>query len=305
MRTRSGSLTGMASHAPRPPRPDPLELRIRAVRGLLHAGHPDRAADRCAALRDRAARSGARRWQTAFGALRAEALLCLGGLAAAEREAATAVRAMRLRHPLRLWPVAVLAQALTELGRTDEADEQLRRAAPGPLPLTEDVLPYLRARGRRLLAVRCPEEALADFLRVGELAERQESGLFAQLPWRTDAAEALVHLGRYDRATKLIDAQLTAAAEPGPRHRGLALRLRAATQEPALRPATLCLAAAELRTAGDRPAQAQVLADLSDALSDLGDDSAAGVFLRRAWHLAADCGAVPLCERLRPELVAT
>ncbi|MEV6173482.1 hypothetical protein AB0L99_35395 [Streptomyces sp. NPDC051954] len=294
----------MASHVLTPPPcSDPFEPRLRAVRTLLLAGHPHRAADHCAWLRTRAARTGAHRWQAAFGALRAEALLCLGDLAAAEREAATAVQVADGDTPLRLWPVAALAEALTELGHHDEADRRLRRAAPGPLPLTEDVLPYLRARSRHFLAVRCPEEALAGALRAGELTARQKGGLFAELPWRTDAAQALLHLGRPDRAAELIDAQLTEATL-GPRHRGIALRLRAAVEAPARRPATLALAATELRTAGDRPEQARVLADMADALRALGDDSTSEAVLHRAWSLAAACGAAPLCERLLPTTVA-
>lgn len=288
---------------PAPPSPYPFGPRLRTARRLLLAGHPQQTADRCAGLRMRAARTGARRWQAAFGALRAEALLCLGDLAAAEREAAAAVHATDGDTPLRLWPAAVLAEALTELGCHDEAGRRLRRAAPGPLPLTEDALPYLRARSRRFLALRCPQEALADALRVGELTALQDGGLFVELPWRTDAAEALLQLGRPGRAAELIDAQL-AEATLGPRPRGLALRLRAAVEDPARRPATLALAATELRTAGDRPEQARVLADLAAALRALGDDPTSEAVHHRAWSLAADCGAAPLCERLLPTTAA-
>jgi hypothetical protein len=294
----------MSRHVPTPPCPaEPFESRLRTARRLLLTGHPHRTAERCARLRTRAAATGAHRWQAAFGALRAEALVCQGDLAAAEREAVTAVQATDRDTPLRLWPVAALVEALTELGHHDEADRRLRRAVPGPLPLTEDVLPYLRARSRHFLAVRCPREALADALHAGELAALQKGGLFTELPWRTDAAQALLQLGRPDRAAELIDAQLTEATL-GPRPRGIALRLRAAGEAPAERPATLALAAVELRAAGDRPEQARVLADMADALRALGDDTTSEAVLQRAWGLAADCGAVPLCERLQPTTAA-
>lgn len=296
----TGFTGGMVRHAHTPPRPDAFATRLRDARALLLAGDPQAAADRCARSRTRAARAGARGRQAAFGALRAEALMCLGDLAAAEQEAEAAVRAAVPGASLGRWPAAVLAEVLTELGRYEEADRQLRRAAPGPLTRTADLPRYLRARGRHRLAVRRPGAALADFLRSGELTYGQRRGLFTRMPWRTDAAEALLRLGRPDAAVELITEQLSGAAGLGPRHRGIALRLRAATEEPARRPATLALAADELRVAGDRPELARALADLGDSLNALGDGSAAEAVLRRAWDLAADCGAVLLCDRLLP-----
>ncbi|MDL5205491.1 hypothetical protein [Streptomyces sp. ALI-76-A] len=290
----------MDRHAHTPPRPDTFATRLRVAHALLMAGDPRAAADRCARSRTRAARAGARGRQAAFGALRAEALLCLGELAAAEQEAGAAVRAAVPGASLGRWPAAVLAEVLTELGRHEEADRQLCRAAPEASTRTADLPRYLRARGRHRLAVRRPGAALADFLRSGELTYRQGNGPFARMPWRTDAAEALLHLGRPDEAAELIAEQLTGATAVGPRHRGIALRLRAATEEPARRPATLALAADELRAAGDRPELARTLADLGETLHALGDGLAARAVLRRAWHLAADCGAVPLCDRILP-----
>ncbi|WSQ06475.1 hypothetical protein OG604_01040 [Streptomyces sp. NBC_01231] len=115
--------------------------------------------------------------------LRAEALLCLGELAAAEQEAEAAVRAAVPGALLGRWPAAVLAEVLTELGRHEEAEGQLRRATPGPFTRTADLPRYLRARGRHRLAVRRPAAALDDFLRSGELTYRQGAGSFARMPW--------------------------------------------------------------------------------------------------------------------------
>ncbi|MEV5103719.1 hypothetical protein ACFQ7G_09410 [Streptomyces massasporeus] len=290
----------MDRHAQTLPRPDMFGARLRVAHALLMAGDPRAAADRCARSRTRAARAGARGRQASFGALRAEALLCLGELAEAEQEAEAAVRAAVPGASLGRWPAAVLAEVLTELGRHEEAERQLRRAAPGPFLRTADLPRYLRARGRHRLAVRRPGAALADFLRSGELTCRHEKGPFARMPWRTDAAEALLHLGRPDEAAELIAEQLAEDTALGPRHRGVALRLRAATEEPARRPATLALAADELRAAGDRPELARALADLGETLHALGDGLTARAVLRRAWHLAADCGAVLLCDRILP-----
>ncbi|WP_326585314.1 hypothetical protein OG889_44345 [Streptomyces sp. NBC_00481] len=293
----------MALHAQLPPCPMLSEPRLRDTQALLLSGDPRRAADRCAHLLGGAPHAGTPGWQAAFGALRAESLLCLGDAGWAEREAAAAVRAAPPGGALVLWPAAVLAQTLTETGRYEEADRQLRDAARGPLPSTAYALPYLRARGRHRLAVRRPAEALADFRRTGGGVNRPDAGLFLHLPWRTDAAEALLGLGRCRQAAELVREQLARTAVLGPRYRGVALRLLAATEEPARRPATLARAIVELRACADRPELARALADLGDCLHDLGDDFTAGGVLRRARHLAADCGAPPLPARVLPGTV--
>jgi tetratricopeptide (TPR) repeat protein len=285
----------MALHAQLPPCPMLSEPRLHSAQALLLAGHPHQAAERCARLLGQAQHTTTPGWKAAFGALRAESLLCLGDVAEAGREAATAVRAAPPGSALALWPVAVLAQTLTETGRHQDADRHLSDAARGPLPSTAYALPYLRARGRHRLAVRRPADALADFRRTGELMNRRDAGPFSHLPWRTDAAEALLGLGRYEQAAELISQQLAGAPALGPRYRGIALCLLAATEEPARRPATLAQAIAELRACADRLELARALAGLGGSLHDLGDDSTAGGLLRRARHLAADCGAAPLC----------
>lgn len=281
---------GMDRHTRTPPRPVAFAPGLRDAHALLLAGDPRGAADRCARSRTRAARAGARGRQAAFGALRAEALLCLGELGEAEQEAEAAVRAAAPGTFPGRWPTAVLAEVLTEMGRHDEADRHLHRAAPKPSTRSADLPRYLRARGRHHLAVHRPRAALGDFLLAGELAP---TGLFARLPWRIDAAEALLHLGRPDDAACLLTEQLTAPTGLSPRHRGTALRLRAATEDPARRPATLARAANELRAAGDRPELARALADLGNTLHTLGDTSAAQALLRRTHHLATTCGATP------------
>ncbi|MEV5880287.1 hypothetical protein AB0L75_40080 [Streptomyces sp. NPDC052101] len=277
-----------------------LEPRLRDAQALLLAGHPRRAADRCTRALGRPVPTGTPGLKAAFGALRAEALLCLGDLAAAQRQAETAARTAPPGSALTLWPTAVLAQALTEQGRYEEAARQLRHAAPGPLPDTAYALPYLRARGRYLLATGPAEEALTDFLRAGQLATRRDAAVFSHLPWRTDAAEALLRLGRPEQAADLITEQSGAAGDLGARHRGIALRVRAATEEPVRRPGTLARATVELRAAGDRLELARAYAGLGDALSELGEDSMADAMLGRARHLAADCGAAPLLWHTLP-----
>ncbi|MEU3838553.1 hypothetical protein AB0E88_00720 [Streptomyces sp. NPDC028635] len=284
-------------------RPAPFRSELHTLEGLLHAGHPHRAAARSAALLRRAARQGCPGWTAEFGALRAEALLSLGDLTACEHQAAAALRAAGpLGSPRRVRPAAVLAEALTAQGRLAEAAHHLAQDAPdgdpadpSPARHLAPVLAYLRAQGRHHLAGHRHQDALAAFERLGGIARRHAPAGPSAHGWRTGAAEALLGLGRPKRAGELLAELL---AEPGPiapRVHGAALRLYAETQLPAHRPATLGQAVALLRASGDRVELARAYADLGRALSLL-DDPGAAALLRRAAHLAADCGAVDPCR---------
>jgi tetratricopeptide (TPR) repeat protein len=256
---------------------------LHAARVLLHTGKPRRTATWCAKLHPYT-RTNA--WAAAFRALRSEALLQLGDLAAAEHEAAEAQHAAGPRPTaLRLWPTAVRAEALIAQGRYEEAALHL-----GP-PIAEPrwpAAPWLRARGRLHLAAHRHQAALDTFQATGSLALRHGAGRLPHLPWRGDIAETLLRSGRTDEARVLLTEEL-ALPTVGPRHRATALRLLAATDEPARRPDTLTRAIGGLRRCEDRAELARTMADLAHALDNLGDSSTTG-FLRRATDLAADCG---------------
>ncbi|GAA2604990.1 hypothetical protein [Streptomyces lienomycini] len=257
-----------------------------AARVLLHTGNPRRSATWCAKLHPHAPTPA---WATAFLALRAEALLHLGDLAAAAHEAAEAQRTAGHRPTaLRLWPTAVRAEALIALGRHEEAAAHLAPPAPEP---SWSLAPWLRARGRLHLAAhrdRDAFDAFDAFRTTGRLALGHGAGGLPHLPWRSDMAEALLRRGRTDQARALLTEELGLPAA-GPRHRGIALRLLGATDETGRRPGTLARAIGELRRCDDRVALARTMTDLAHALDTLDDASAPG-FLRRATDLAADCG---------------
>ena len=256
---------------------------LHAARVLLHSGNPHRAATWCAKLHPHA-RTPA--WAAAFRALRAEALLQLGELAAAEHEATRALDAAGPRAgTLGLWPTAVRAEALIGLGRHEEAATHLDAPAPEPL---WPAAPWFRARGRLHLAAHRYQDALDTFRTTGRLALRHGTGRLPHLPWRGDMAETLLRFGRTDQARALLTEEL-ALPTLGPRHRATALRLLAATDEPGRRLQTLARAIDELRRCKDRLELARTMADLARALDVLGDCSSRG-FLRRATDLAADCG---------------
>ncbi|MER7056229.1 MULTISPECIES: hypothetical protein [unclassified Streptomyces] len=254
---------------------------FRAARVLLHDGHPLRVAVGCDDLLSRAGTSA---WSAAFRALRSEALLHLGDLEAAEHQA-TAARDTAGHHLATLgpWCTALLAESLIEQGRHEEAAAHLGGPSAGNSLCG---LPALRARGRLLLALHRPHDALAAFTRAARTARRHGTGLLPHLPWRSDIAEALLQLGRTDRAHALLTEELSSLAA-GPRERGVALRLLSATEEPGQRLPTLSRAATELRRSDDRVELARVLRDFAHTLDTLGELSTADVFRRRAAGLSA------------------
>ncbi|MFE2936946.1 LuxR C-terminal-related transcriptional regulator [Streptomyces sp. NPDC059278] len=277
------------------------EALAQAVRTLIHTDQPRRAAEWCRRLQEQAARRRAPGLRAMYGTLHAEALLRLGDLAGAEREASTAIRAVAGRGGhFRSAPVAVLVMALTNMGRYDEAARHLEPLVPERTLATVHALPLLRARGQYFLATHRAEAALGEFLDLGRLARRWDLDRPRQYPWRTDAAEALLRLGRHQEATALIAEQLALPDATGARLRGVALRLRAATEMPRERTRLLTRAVAELRGSGDRLELARALADLGRGFQTLGEGTRAGSVVRRAWGLAADCGAAPLCEKILP-----
>ncbi|MCL2553727.1 MAG: AAA family ATPase [Actinomycetia bacterium] len=277
-----------------------FEPIVQAVRTLVHLDRPDRAALWCRRL-SAAAGDSAPAWRAVFGTVHAEGLLRLGDLAGAEREAAAAADTIADRGGLFLFaPVAALATALTGMGRYEEATRRLQTPAPDELFSSVHALTYLRARGHYYMATHRYRAALGEFLDVGRLAHRWSLDRPRQIPWRTDAAEALLQLGERRRAERFVVEQLGMPDARGPRVRGVSLRLRAATAELHQRPKLLTAAVDELRRCGDRIELARALSDLGRALRLTGEDSRAGIVTRRAWQLAAECRAVPLCEQISP-----
>ncbi|MEV5809582.1 hypothetical protein [Streptomyces parvulus] len=254
---------------------------FRAARVLLHDGRPHQVALWCVELRNRARNAA---WATAFGALRSESLLHLGDLPAAEYEAAVARDNGGHRlAALGPWTTALLAESLIEQGRHEEAATRLGEPAANP---DLSGLPPLRAHGRLLLALDRPDKALTAFTRVALLMRRHTSELLPHLPWRSDLAQALLRLGQRDEAHALLMEELASLA-PGPRERGIALRVLSATEEPERRLPTLSRAATELRRSDERIELARVLDDFARTLDTLGEPSTAEVFRRRAAGLLA------------------
>ncbi|MEE1781606.1 AAA family ATPase [Streptomyces sp. SP17BM10] len=280
-----------------------LPAVAQAVRCLLHGDDPATAATWSQVFRAEAARSGAVGWEALFAALNAEARLGQGDLAAAEHGA---------REALALLPegpegidslfaagiTATLVRAQTALARHDDAARELSRAQPEGLAGSMHGLAYLWARGRHHLAVHRFNAALGDFLDLGRTMRRWGIDRPLVLPWRTGAAEALLRLGETTQAARFVADQLATPDARHPKVSGTTLRLQAALSEPKERQALLTRAVEDLRRCGDRYELALALDDFGQVLKDRGDTGRAEIVLRRAWHLARECGAETLHDQL-------
>jgi DNA-binding CsgD family transcriptional regulator len=224
-------------------------------------------------------------------------------MAAAERSARSAMALISARG----WgvvigmPLAAALLATTALGRYEEAASYLSLLVPEAMFRTPFGLHYLHARGRHYLAVGRIQAALGDFQACGDLMVKWGLDLPTLVPWRTDAARALLALGKIDQARDLANEQLARLSPGHSRTRGLALRILAATGAPHERPALLAAAMDALQAYGDRFELALTAAELSSAHHELGDDGAARVLAGRARRLAAECGIEPP-GNLPPEL---
>ncbi len=277
-----------------------VEPVAQALRTLLHLDGAGRALPWCEEFAHRAALREAAGWQAVFGGLLAEARLRLGDLAGAAETAGAVLPAAPARGGgVLLGAVAATrVRALVAMGRLEEAGAVLAR----PTELTRSVhgLAHLRARGHHALATSRFHAALGDFLDIGRHMKRWGLDRPRVLPWRTDAAEALLRLGEAHQAERFLADQLTTRDAADPWVRGMTLRLRASLREPKERQAMLSRAVDELQRSGDRYELARAMADFGQVLREVGEPARAAMVERRAWHLAGECGAEALCERILP-----
>ncbi|MFD0746300.1 LuxR C-terminal-related transcriptional regulator [Phytohabitans flavus] len=179
-------------------------------------------------------------------------------------------------------PLSTLILACDAMGRHETAAEQLGLPVPEAMFETRFGLQYLRARGRHSLATGNPALALRDFRLCGELMGKWRMDTPAFLPWRADAAEAYLRMGRPEEARPLAEAQLARCGPMSPRAEGRALRLLAATREPYQRPVLLHRATDLSQAGGDRYEMAAALNDLAGAYRALGEYRRAATIARRA-----------------------
>ncbi|WP_234437926.1 helix-turn-helix transcriptional regulator [Streptomyces sp. WM6368] len=279
-----------------------VEPVAQALRTLLHLDGAGRALPWCEEFAHRAALREAAGWQAVFGGLLAEARLRLGDLAGAAETAAEVLSAAPAPGGGALLGAvaATRVRALLAMGRLEEAGAVLARPVPAEAARSVHGLAHLRARGHHALATSRFHAALGDFLDIGRHMKRWGLDRPRVLPWRTDAAEALLRLGEAHQAERFLADQLTTRDAADPWVRGTTLRLRASLREPKERQAMLSRAVDELQRSGDRYELARAMADFGQVLREVGEPARAAMVERRAWHLAGECGAEALCERILP-----
>ena len=204
------------------------------------------------------------------------------------------------------WAAAFYIEALTDLGRLDEA-EAVAQAAADREPPTGWIHTnlFLQARGALRAAQRRPGAALDDLA----AAAAGWRGLYIDNPamasWRSAAAAAHAALGHREQAAALASEQLALARKTGnPVTIGTALRAHAvvACDHPE---ESLSEAVSLLEPTHARHELALTLADLGTHLRRAGRRSDAQAPLRRALDLAQRTGAAPLAEQARRQLLAT
>ncbi|MFD0634899.1 LuxR C-terminal-related transcriptional regulator [Catenulispora yoronensis] len=272
-----------------------------ALLALVYGEQSARAASWCDKLLAAADRHESPSHRARLLALRAEISVRQGDLPAAERHARDGLALI----PAANWGVtlgacfASLLTALTDMGRHEDAAELLSRPVPPAMLGSRYGLHYIRARGRHFLATDDPRSALTDFLACGDLMRTWQIDVPGLLPWRTDAAEALLATGAVDQARELLERQLELCdRKTHPRAHGEALRVLAATHELHLRPMLLRTAAEALKEGEDRYLLARALCDLTTAYLQLGETRRAQVIARQALSIAQACQAETVATRL-------
>ncbi|GLZ14343.1 transcriptional regulator [Actinomadura sp. NBRC 104425] len=247
---------------------------LAVLAALIYDDHPHTAARWCDPLLEEAAARHEPLWHATLAAARA--LICVrqGDLTAAADHARTALA----RISPASWgvaigvPIAASVYATTAMGRYEDAATHLGIAVPDAMFDTLGGLHYLRARGRFHLATGHPEIALADFEACGERMRDWRIDVPGLVPWRTDAAQALLELGETDRAAELADEQLAMARHRTGRTLGVSLRVRAlAAADPRRRGELLEEAVRVLERCDDRYELSLARCELSRARKALGE----------------------------------
>ncbi|MFH8618768.1 LuxR C-terminal-related transcriptional regulator [Streptomyces sp. NPDC017979] len=271
-----------------------------AVRCLVYTGRPAAARHWVDVFVREAERRGADGWYAMFAGIRAELALMTGDLPAAERYAREGLERLPKQKlgTLAGGLVATQVLALTRMGEYEAGARLFEQPVPEDLFTSEHGLTYLCARGYYNLVTNRLSSALNDFLAIGRRVRDWGIDQPQWIPWRGEAAEALLRLGETTEAEQLLSEQLSLLPAGHERVRGVTLRLFSQTVEVRRRPALLVRAVALLQSAGDRLQLAQALGELAESYCWLGEDGRAWAALSQARGLAEECGAEHLREAL-------
>jgi DNA-binding CsgD family transcriptional regulator len=295
-------LAGAALRADRLLDAGEIDVALMASAVLMSTDQMDAAWRAWNAELERARRSGSVVGFAAAATVRACLAYRCGQLADAEADARLADDVHREHHLdlLRRYSLAFLIGALVERGETQTAAERLDDST---VPMNLALLLDSRAR------LRCAQgrftDAVEDFLECGRRLATRGTHHPGMLPWRSNAALALLHLDQPGEARRLAEEELALARCLGvPRALGIALRAAGLIRGGTGGLGLLEEAATVLARSSARLEQARALADLGAALRRANRRNDSRTPLRCAFDLAIRCGAAPLAQRARQDLAA-
>ncbi len=259
---------------------------------LIYLGRVDRADSWCGALADATMKRGGRLWRALLSAIHADVQARQGRMTDASASAREALALV----PVSDWgvaiglPLAIAVESATARGCLGEAESHLRTPVPDTMLQTLFGVRYLRARGRYHTATERHQAALGDFRTCGELLERWRLDKPFVLPWRVDAAQALLASGALREARELVYKQLARIGPNDSLTQGAALRVLAESSDLAERTAILREAADALQAGHDRYELFQTVVASARAHRALGDVETAQEYGAAAQRLAEFCG---------------
>ena len=230
-------------------------------------------------------------------ALRSGVALLTGDLDLAEEDSELVVTELAGADPMSFAvALAWYIEVLVERGDPERAREVLQSSGlTGELPELGTIDFLMLARGSLALAEGDPNLALAEFLEVGERANRARYLNPAAMDWRSRAALVLASLGEQSRAEELAGDELARAEAFGaPRALGIALRARGSIDRGQTGVADLWTAA-ELLKPVSPVEHARTLVMLGNLLHELGQDSARET-LYLGMDIAHHCGSASQVE---------
>ena len=228
-----------------------------------------------------------------------------GALAEAEIHARDVLTNSRERgYPLAHLAEGLLIEVQVEQGALDAAAGELTDLGELPNTFMHNWLLY--GRGRLRLAQERMTEAIGDLEELGRREAKWRGANPAVFPYRSFLARAWQREGQTGRARPLAREELELArawGAPGPL--GRSLRGLAAVEERELALELLQESRDVLRDSGYRLEHAKTLVELGSALRRTGSRAASREPLYEGMELAELCGAAPVVERARSELLAT
>ena len=230
-----------------------------------------------------------------------------GALADAQADAEASIEAAAPLWVVRQMATGWLIEALIERGQLERARAELESAELGGELI--DILMHnfpLASRARLRLACGEPEASVSDLVEL----DRREGATRGRNPaWfghRSLMAEALLRIGDTGAARELAAEELRLAQRFGAmRAIGVAQRACGLAEGGEKGTGLLRAAVATLDGSGAWLEHARALVDLGAALRRTGGRRSARGPLADGMEMAHRCGAVPLAERAREELIAT